>query len=98
MASTQTGIMLDALHAGGVEKIALNQTRALRKINPNTTLVVLRRTKLTDYPFQPLLDEIPVVFLDDRLPAFLKLSFKIPFFSFFSWYHFSYPLLLPWVV
>lgn len=48
--------------------------------------------------FSSLLDEIPVEYLDDRLPRPLRASFAIPFFSFFSLFHITYPFLLPLLI
>ena len=90
--------MIDQIHSGGVEKIAIQQVYALNNIGTPASLVVLRETDITNHPFSDLLQKVPIVFLDSRLPAFLKISFKFPAFSFFSLFHLSYPLLLPWVV
>ena len=93
------GIMIDFLNFGGVEKVAVNQVFALNKIGIDADLLVLRRTKVSDtHPFKKILDQIPIVYLDDKLPKFLKFSFKIPFFSFFSIFHITYPFFIPWVV
>jgi glycosyltransferase involved in cell wall biosynthesis len=48
--------------------------------------------------FLDLRKGIPTIFLDDRLPWFLRFSFKFPVFNFFSFFHITYPLLLPFVV
>lgn len=95
---SKIGILIDALHFGGVEKIAIRQVDALNKIGQEAELVILKRTDITDHPFSTSFQNVPLVFLDDRLPRLLKLNFKFPFFSFFSLYHLSYPLLLPWVI
>lgn len=96
----KVGVLIDRLTVGGVEKIAIEEVRALRRQGVNATLVVLRRQSSNDasVTFDSLLENIPVTYLDDRLPRFLRLSFRIPLFSFFSWFHLSYPLILPfWI-
>src|SRR3989338_5883200 len=91
-------VLIDALHSGGVEKVALNQVLNLNKIGVKSNLVVLRRTDYSNHPFKELIHKVPIVFLDDLLPPILRTSFKVPFFSFLSLYHFSYPILLPFVI
>lgn len=98
MTNKRVGILIDALHSGGVEKVAINQVAALNQIGVETSLVVLRRTPLKNHPFSEILAKIPVMYLDDKLPWFLKLSFKFPYFSFFSLFHLTYPLFLPWII
>ena len=94
----RVGIMIDRLNVGGVEKIAIEQVRSLRKENVDASLVVLRKKSVVSNPFGDIIDEIPIIYLDERLPAFLKMSFKFPIFNFFSSFHLTYPLLLPTVV
>lgn len=98
MDAKKIGILVDELHSGGVEKIALHQVDALSKQQAEVSLVVLRRIPLDNHPFGHLIKTIPIIYLDDRLPSWLKFSFKLPFFSFFSLFHLTYPLLIPFVV
>lgn len=92
------GVLIDALHSGGVEKIAIRQVEALNKIGQEASLLVLKRTNVENYPYLDTLKTIHVVYLDDRLPRLFKLTFKFPFFSFFSLYHLTYSLFIPWVI
>lgn len=94
----KVGILIDRLNVGGVEKIAIEEVKALRNLNIDAILVVLARKAVVGNAFEDLRKDIPVVYLDDRLPNFLKFSFKIPFFYFFSSFHLSYPFLIPFVV
>lgn len=95
------GVLIDRLNVGGVEKIAIEEVRALRAIGEDASLVVLRNEALSDdleEIFGSLLADVPVVYLDDRLAKPLKKSFRFPMFSFFSWFHITYPILLPFVL
>jgi glycosyltransferase involved in cell wall biosynthesis len=94
----KVAILIDRKTLGGVEKIAIEQVKALQKIGVDATLVILRRDEKLEENFKDILLGVPQLFLDDRLPAFLRLSFKFPIFHFFSFFHLSYAFLLPFVV
>jgi glycosyltransferase involved in cell wall biosynthesis len=91
-------IVIDRLNVGGVEKIAIEQARALRNLGQDAYLVVLRRKGIIDDAFSDLRKNLPTIYLDDRLPKFLKFSLKFPVFNFFSLFHITYPFLIPFVV
>ncbi len=92
------GIVIDRLNVGGVEKIAIEQVIALRKLGEAADLVVLREKAVVPNAFPDLLRGVPVVYLDKRLPKIFRFSFGFPVFSFFSFFHLTYPFLLPFVV
>jgi len=92
------GILIDRLNVGGVEKIAIEEVRALRNLGEDASLVVLRRKGVIDSDFLDLRKNLPTIYLDDRLPSFLKFSFKFPVFNFFSLFHITYPFLIPFVI
>ena len=92
------GILIDRLNVGGVEKIAIEEVIALRKLGEDAQLVVLRKKAVVPNAFPDLLRNVPIVYLDERLPAPLRFSFRFPVFSFFSSFHLTYPILLPFVV
>lgn len=92
------GILIDRLNIGGVEKIAIEEVIALRKLGEDARLVVLRDKAVVSNAFPDLLCDVPIVYLDQRLPKFLRFSFRFPMFHFFSFFHLSYPFLLPFVV
>lgn len=92
------GILIDRLNVGGVEKIALEEVIALRKAGVNAELIVLRKKGVVDNAFEDLRKDVPITFLDQRLPRFFRLSFSLPLFHFFSTFHITYPLILPFVV
>ena len=96
-AQPKVGVLIDHLHVGGVQKVAIEQVKALTRAGYQAELVVMKSTPESD-AFADLLQDIAVTYLDLRMPPLLRWSFPIPPFSFLSWYHFSYPLLLPWVV
>ena len=92
------GIVIDRFNVGGVEKIAIEQAKALREIGEEAYLLVLRRKGVIDDAFLDLRENVPTIYLDDRLPWFLTFSFKFPVFSFFSFFHITYPFLIPAVI
>lgn len=92
------GILIDRLNVGGVEKIALEQVRSLQAAGHEASLVVLRRKAVTENAFPELTQDLPIVYLDDRLPSFARISFNMPLFQFFSLFHLTYPFLIPRIV
>jgi glycosyltransferase involved in cell wall biosynthesis len=92
------GVLIDRLNVGGVEKIAIEEVKALRESGENAYLVVLREKAVVADAFPDLLEDVPIVYLDRRLPKLLRLSFKLPGFHFFSWFHLTYPIFLPFVM
>lgn len=94
----KVGILIDRLNVGGVEKIAMEQVRALRSIGLNAELVVLCQDPVVENAFEDLRKDLPIRYLDERLPKLLRSSFGFPFFHFLSSFHITYPVLLPFVV
>ncbi len=92
------GVVIDRLNFGGVEKIAIEQVLALRKLGEDAELVVLREKAVVSNAFPDLIKQVPVTYLDRRLPSFFRLSFPFPLLHFFSSFHVTYPFLLPFVV
>ena len=92
------GILIDRLNVGGVEKIAIEEVIALRRLGEDAQLVVLREKAVVQNAFPDLLRDVPIVYLDKRLPRLLRLSFQFPGFSFFSSFHLTYAVFLPFVV
>lgn len=93
MSKHKIGVLIDRVWIGGVEKIAINEVKALRELGIEAFLLVLRREKVVY--FKEELKDLPIIYLDEKLPRLLKLSFKFPFFSFFSFFHLTYPFLIP---
>jgi len=94
----KVGILIDRFNVGGVEKIALEQVSALQDIGVEVDLLVLTKKPVVEDAFLDLRDKVSIVYLDQRLPRFLRSSFKFPVFNFFSFFHISYPFLLPFIV
>jgi len=92
------GVLIDRLNVGGVEKIAIEEVKALRASGEDAFLVVMREKAVVENVFPDLLEGVPIVYLDRRLPKLLRLSFRFPVFSFFSSFHLTYPLFLPFVL
>ncbi len=92
------GIVIDRLNVGGVEKIAIEEVKALRRLGEDAYLVVLREKAVVENAFPDLLKGVPIIYLDQRLPKLFRVSFRFPVFHFFSSFHLTYPLLLPFVI
>ncbi|MDB5179799.1 MAG: hypothetical protein JWN12_431 [Candidatus Saccharibacteria bacterium] len=92
------GILIDRLNVGGVEKIAIEQVLSLRQAGQDAYLVVLRKKAVVANAFPDLLKDVPIIYLDERLPKLLKGSFTFPGFHFFSLFHLTYALFLPFVI
>ncbi len=88
------GIVIDELISGGFQKVAIMEAKYMQKMGLDVTLVVLHRIKNEGY--RDLIKEngIKVVHLSDRLPLYLRLNFRFPFFSFFSFFHIAYPFFI----
>lgn len=90
------GVLIDRLIYGGAEKVAINEVKALREIGHNAVLIIMmRNTSNYDPAFAEILGDTPVMYLSDRLPRPFRFSFKFPFFSFFSLFHVTFPILAP---
>ncbi len=86
------GILIDQLIIGGVQKIALEDARELKKMGHSVTLLVLMR-KGYHKNFKDFSKGVDIRFLSDSYPFFLKHSIKFPIFSFFSTLHILSPFL-----
>lgn len=85
-------------YVGGVGIAAVNEVRELRKLGVEAELVVIFKKKEFEWVKTFGTEDIPVVFLSDRLPRFFRLDFKIPGFSFFSFFHISSIFWAPLVI
>jgi glycosyltransferase involved in cell wall biosynthesis len=92
------GVLIDRIIVGGVEKIAIEEVIAFRKAGHDATLLVLSNKYEPPTAFEQQLHDIPIVHLDGRLSRLFRFSFKFPLFNFFSFFHITYPFLLPFVV
>lgn len=86
------GVMVgQVLRMSGVGIIAIEQVRNLNKLGYDAELILLKRTK---YPIDTYIKDIPVRYISDEMNFFERISFKIPFFSFFSLLYLTYPLYI----
>lgn len=92
------GILIDRMNVGGVEKIALEEVKNLRELGQDAHLLVLRRRGVINNAFPELQRQVPIIYLDDRLPIIFRFSFQFPLFYFFSFFHITYPLFIPFVI
>lgn len=86
--------MVDELRYAGVEKIAVDEVKALNKLGQKATLLVLRRNNSDIVKFKNIINSTPIIFLSDRLPQRFQFSFRFPLFAFFSFYHITFPFLI----
>lgn len=91
------GILIDQLIIGGVQKIAIEDAKNLKKLGADVTLLVLMR-KGYQNKFKKNSKGVDIRFLSDSYPFFLKYSVKFPIFSFFSTLHVLSPFLAPFVI
>jgi glycosyltransferase involved in cell wall biosynthesis len=97
--SIKVAVLLGQLSViGGVGIAAVNEVRELRKLGVDAELVILYRKK----EFNSIKDfnafDIPVIFLSDCLPSVLRINFKFPLFSFFSFFHISSIFWAPFLI
>src|SRR2546427_5715884 len=90
----RVAVLIDRLVVGGVEKTAIEEVRGLRNLGIDATLIVLKR-ELVPAAFRERIAGIPVEYLDDRLPGFLRRSWRMPGVTFFSIFHMIYALAAP---
>jgi glycosyltransferase involved in cell wall biosynthesis len=91
----KVGVLIDKITIGGVEKIAIEEVRYLNKAHIKADLLVLSNDYQEPTAFKELLEGVNIIHLEDRLSRLQKINFKIPFFSFFSVFHLTYPLFIP---
>lgn len=91
------GILVDQLTIGGVQKIAIEDARALTKLGHHAEVLVLMR-KGYRQNYKDFHKGVKVRFLSDSYPLFLRHSFKFPIFSFFSTLHILSPIFAPYVI
>ena len=86
------GILIDQLTIGGVQKIAIEDARALTKLGHFAQILVLMR-KGYKQEYKSFTKGVAIRFLSDSYPWPLKYSIKFPIFSFFSTLHILSPFL-----
>lgn len=91
------GVLIDQLIPGGVQKVAIEEVRNLRKLGYNASLLILMRRGFESQN-RYLINNIPYLFLSDRCPFFLQKSFKLPIFRFLTTFHLLSPLIIPFIV
>ena len=92
------GVLVDSIKFGGVEKIAAQEVMHLLQMGHDASLLVLNERTSDSSALKYMSEDIPVTYLDRKLPRFLKLTFRIPPFYFFSLFHLTYPIFLPWTL
>lgn len=88
-------ILIDRLNIGGVERAAIMETIALTNKGYEVFLWVLSSNSIVEGAFAEYVNEIDIRWLDTSLPKIMRKSFRIPGFSFLSFFHFTFPVLLP---
>jgi glycosyltransferase involved in cell wall biosynthesis len=90
----KVGVLIDELVSGGFQKVAIMEVKYLNELGYDASLVVLHRIKNEGYQDLIKKNDIRTIWLSDRLPFFLKLNFRFPFFAFFSFFHVFYPIFI----
>jgi len=98
LAIMKIGVLLDKLITAGPEKIAVNQVLALRKLGIDSKLIVLSRENSDVTAYSDITNKIDVIYLSDKIPSILKHSRKFPLFTFFSWFHITFALFIPFLI
>lgn len=91
------GILVDQLVIGGVQKIAIEDARNLKKLGHQVQLLVLMR-KGYNPSFKEFTRGVNIRFLSDYYPFPFNHSIKFPIFSFFSTLHILSPFLAPFFI
>jgi len=82
------GILTDKLHSGSTPKIIGEEVRYLRELGHEAEAISIMEETLGGNQYQDFLKGLPLRFLSrESHPIFRALSFKFPFFSFFSTFH-----------
>ncbi len=89
-------IVLDQIAKGGTAKLAIEEVRELSRLGHDAELLVLFDNK--EKIFCDLLEGIRVRSIWKEIPPVLRFNFKIPFFSFFSFFHISGIFILPFII
>jgi glycosyltransferase involved in cell wall biosynthesis len=90
----KVGVLIDELVSGGFQKVAIMEVKYLNELGYDAVLVVLHRIKNEGYQDLIKKNNIQVVRLSDRLPFYLRLNFRFPFFAFFSFFHIFHPIFI----
>lgn len=85
-------VLIDQLFLGGVQKVAIEEVRHLRKIGYDASLLILMRQGY-QIEIKSYLKGVPYRFLTDLYPKPLQKSIKFPFFHFFSTLYLLSPFL-----
>lgn len=89
-------VVLDQIAKGGTAKLAIEEVRELSRMGHDAQLLVLFDNK--EGNFTELLAGISVRNIWGELPRLLRVNFRMPFFSFFSFFHLSQMLILSFVI
>ncbi len=88
-------VLIDEIRFGGVEKVAIEEVKALNDIGHEAVLLVLRKTASRAY--SDILSDVKRIYFSDFLPRPLRFSFRLPFFRFFSLFHITYAFFIRFV-
>ncbi len=92
------GILLDQITLGGPPKATFEEVRYLRRMGYDAELVVIFEREIEEYCYEDLTEDIPIRYLSREFPALFRLSFKFPFFSFFSSFHLTSPIVVAYAI
>jgi len=85
------GILTDKLHVGSTPKVIGEELRYLRELGHEAEAISIMEGLPGDQ-YRDFLEDLPLRFLSKEFhPIFKRLSFKFPFFAFFSSFHLLSP-------
>ncbi|MFA5358761.1 MAG: glycosyltransferase family 4 protein [Patescibacteria group bacterium] len=80
------GVLIgQVVQIGGVCIAAFEEVRNLRAVGHDAELVILQERP--EFRFDDFAGDIPIRYISRELPAWARIDFKIPFFSFFRFFH-----------
>lgn len=91
------GILVDNLLIGGVQRVAVEETRYLTRLGYKSQLLVLKEMQTENLRYRDLTEDINIDFFSKKFSP-LRYSFRFPGFSFFSLYHLTSPVYVPLVL
>lgn len=89
-------VVLDQLSKGGTAKLAIEEVRELSRLGHDAQLILLFDNGKDI--FGDILKGIKVRNVWNEIPLALRINFKIPLFSFFSFFHLSEIFILPFII
>lgn len=89
-------VVLDQLSKGGTAKLAIEEVHELTRLGHDAELILLFDNGRD--VFADMLEGVKVRNIWHEIPSVLRINFRFPFFSFFSFFHLSEIFILPFLI